>query len=214
MKLYTYYRSSASFRVRIALNIKGIQWEPAFVNLKVGEQNGAYKSTNPQGLIPYLEDMGNGISQSLAILEYIEERYPNPALLPSDPAAKAQVRAMAQLIACDIHPLNNLRVLNYLKTRLDHDQETVDRWYRHWITEGFAALESFVSTYGSPERCFGSALTLADCCLVPQIWNARRFKTNLEPFPRLVAIDKALASLPAFRDAAPETQPDNPEADY
>ncbi len=214
MKLYTYFRSSASFRVRIALNVKAIDWEPAYVNLKAGEQKGDYKRTNPQGLIPYLEDSTNGISQSLAILEYIEERYPEPALLPSGLAARAQVRAMAQLVACDIHPLNNLRVLNYLKTRLDHDQETTDRWYRHWINEGFAALEGLVAKYGSMERCFGAALTMADCCLVPQIWNARRFNTDLEPFPRLVAIDKALASLPAFRNAAPETQPDNPQADH
>ena len=212
MKLYTYYRSSASYRVRIALNMKGLACEMVPVHLAQGRQHDAdFLAINPQGLVPALvTDGGRVISQSLAIMEYLDEICPKPGLLPDDPDARAVVRAMAALIACDIHPLNNLRVLKYLKGTLGHDQTAVDGWYAHWISEGFAALETLISTYGSRKACFGDVPTMADVCLVPQMWNARRFAVDLEPFPNLVRIDAHLCHLQVFADAAPEVQPDAP----
>lgn len=209
MKLYGYFRSSASFRVRIALALKGIEVEQTHVHLPSGaHRDPAFLARNPQGFLPALElDDGTILTQSLAIIEYLDEIRPEPPLLPADPAGRARVRAMAELIACDIHPLNNLRVLKYLKDPLGHDQETVNRWYRHWIAEGFAALETLVSGRDGA-CCHGNQIGLADICLVPQMWNARRFETDLSPYPRLVRIDAALRAHPAFLAAAPEQQPD------
>jgi maleylacetoacetate isomerase/maleylpyruvate isomerase len=211
MKLHSFFRSSAAYRVRIALAIKGLAYETVVHNLRKDEQRKPeYCALNPQALVPALEDGGNVLTQSLAIIEYLEEAYPQtPSLLPSDPAERAVVRAMSQAIACDIHPLNNLRVLNYLKAQMGQSQEATDVWYRHWIGEGFAALETLASKYsGGGRYCFGDAVTMADACLVPQMYNARRFQTDLALYPTLVAISDSLERLPAFAAASPEGQPD------
>lgn len=206
--LYSYWRSSAAYRVRIALALKGLDYEVKPVDLRSGAQSGVgYKLLNPQGLVPYLIDDQVGLNQSLAIIEYIDETYPEPRLLPESPVERARVRAVAQAIACDIHPLNNLRVLKYLKKQLGQEQEAIDSWAQHWITQGFAALEEIAE--GSPGPfLFGAQVTLADICLVPQMYNARRVRTDLTNFPKLVEIDKALNSLDAFKRARPEAQPD------
>lgn len=214
MRLYTYFRSSAAYRLRIALNLKGIDWQPVSVNLAAGEQRGSdYLAVNAQGLVPALEiEGGETLAQSVALLEYLEETHPEPPLLPAGAIDRARVRAMVGLIACDIHPLNNLRILKYLKDPLGADQEAVGIWYRRWIARGFEALEQLVAQYGAPDGyCFGGAVTLADVLLVPQVYNARRFETDLTPYPRLVAIDARLQALKAFADAAPEAQPDAPK---
>jgi maleylacetoacetate isomerase/maleylpyruvate isomerase len=210
MKLYTYFRSSAAFRVRIALNLKGIAAEAVPVDLRPGaHRQPDYLARNPQGLIPALEDAGAVIAQSLAIIEYLEETHPQPPLLPRAALERARVRSMALAIACDIHPLNNLRVLNYLRTPLGHDQVTVDTWYRHWIDVGFRSLEEEARrASGDGHHLFGSELTLADVCLVPQMFNARRLACNLDPFPTLRGICSHLETLPAFARAAPDAQPD------
>ncbi|HEY5808550.1 MAG TPA: maleylacetoacetate isomerase [Povalibacter sp.] len=210
MKLYTFFRSSAAFRARIALNLKGLQFDSIPKAFAKNEHRAPdYLALNPQGLIPALEDDGVVLSQSLAIIEYLDERFPAPPFLPADPLGRARVRSMALAIACDIHPLNTLRVLNYLRGELQQDDAGVNRWYRHWVTEGFAGLEQQVRTYTSARRfCYVDALSLADICLVPQMFNARRFNTDLTPFPTLVAISTHLESLPAFADARPEVQPD------
>jgi maleylpyruvate isomerase len=212
MKLYTFFRSSASYRVRIALNLKGLEYEQAAIHLRRGggeQLKPAYKAVNPQALVPALQDNGQVYSQSLAIIEYLEERYPKPPLLPSDAADRAVVRSMALLIACEVHPIQNLRVLNHLKN--DHklsDDDTI-RWARHWINLGFSALEQMtISLSKQGEFCFGQRPTMADLCLVPQLGNARRFGVDLSAYPKLLAIEAACMSLPAFVDAAPENQPD------
>lgn len=212
MKLYTFFRSSASYRVRIALNLKRLQYEHVPVHLRRGggEQfSPTYRAINPQGLVPALEDDGHVLSQSLAIIEYLEERYPEPPLLPRDPAHRATVRSMALAVACEIHPLQNLRVLGYLRNVLQHSEEEVNAWYRHWVESGLVALEQMVRAV--PNRgafCFGHAPSLADLCLVPQLYNARRFACDLSACPTLLQIDEACRALPAFIDAAPENQPD------
>nr|WP_294864411.1 maleylacetoacetate isomerase [uncultured Pseudogulbenkiania sp.] len=211
--LYDYFRSSAAYRVRIALNLKELDYIQAPVNLVKGEQQGAaYLALNPQGLVPALSDNGVLLTQSLAICEYLDEAYPDtPRLLPLEPVARARARAIAQSIACDIHPLNNLRVLNYLKGELGVGDESRNEWYRHWITQGFAALERLLAdTAGS--YCVGDNVTLADVCLVPQLFNARRFAVDLAPYPRLVAVGEVLERLPAFAAAHPSRQPDTPPA--
>ncbi len=212
MKLYTYYRSSAAYRVRIALNLKGLDYESVskhFLRDGGEHRKPEFLEVNPQGLIPVLDVGGVVISQSLAIIEYLEETHPGTPLLPSAPAERAQVRAMAQLIACDIHPLNNLRVLQYLKTELKQDDISLSYWYQHWIAEGFAALEKLVQRHGKPGKtCYGQQITMADVCLVPQVYNARRFNVDLAPYPALSAATQHLESLPAFAQAAPENQPD------
>lgn len=210
LKLYSYFRSSAAYRVRIALNLKGLAHETEFVHLiKDGGQHikPAYRSINPQALLPTLEHDGRIITQSLAIMEYLDEIFPDPPLLPGDAEQRAKIRAFALAIACDIHPLNNLRVLNYVKGPLGQDQAAADTWYRHWVEDGLAACEALLPA-GKTKFCFGDRPTLSDTCLVPQIYNARRFKADLTAMPRLVAIDNACSELPAFAQAAPEAQPD------
>jgi maleylacetoacetate isomerase len=204
--LYDYWRSSAAYRVRIALNLKGQAYAAVSINLASGGQSDPdYVGKNPQGLVPLLIDDGAVMSQSLAIIEYLDECYPEPAFLPTSPRDRAHVRALAQIIACDIHPVNNLRMLNYLKGPLGVDDAGVATWYRHWITQGFKALETMVS---GTAFMFGKHVTLADICLVPQMANARRFATDLSAFPKLVQIDEALRALPSFEKALPENQPD------
>jgi maleylpyruvate isomerase len=212
MKLYTFFRSSASYRVRIALNLKGLDYQQAPIHLRRGggeQLNQSYRAINPQALVPALEDDGRILTQSLAIIEYLDERYPKPPVLPSDAADRAVVRSMALLIACEVHPIQNLRVLNHLKS--DHQQSDDDtiRWARHWIDLGLAALEQIViSASKQGSFCFGDTPTLADLCLVPQLGNARRFGLDLSAYPKLLAVEAACMSLAAFADAAPEKQPD------
>ncbi len=211
MKLYSYFRSSAAYRVRIALEVKGLAYEYVAKHLRCGEhRKPEYLAVNPQGLIPALDDDGVVVSQSLAILEYLEEAYPEtPRLLPASPADRARVRAMSQAIACDMHPLNNLRVLDYLKSQMGQNEDATSLWYRHWIAEGFRALEQSIGKHtGDGRHCFGDAVTLADVCLVPQVYNARRFAVDLAPYPVLVRVSESLESLPAFAKARPEVQPD------
>jgi maleylpyruvate isomerase len=209
MKLYTYFRSSAAFRVRIALNLKGISYEPVPIHLtKDGGQQKMpeYRAINPNMRVPSLAlSTGDVLTQSMAIVEYLDEVYPEPPLLPVDAVERAQVRAVAQLIACDIHPLNNLVVLNHLKGPLGHDQAAADEWYRHWVTKGFEALEPMLRP---GPYAFGSHVTIADLFLVPQVFNARRFQVDLVRFPSIVAVDAACAKLAAFDKARPEKQPD------
>lgn len=210
MQLYTLFLSSASFRVRIALNLKGLKYESISTALTKDAHRAAdYLALNPQGLIPALSIDGAVLSQSLAIIEYLEETHPQPALLPRDPVARAQVRSMAMVVACDIHPLDNLRVLNYLKGPLGQDKEAVNVWYRHWISAGFSGLEVLAQQHSRGGKyLYGDSVTMADICLVPQVFNARRFATDLSAFPTLVAISTHLESLPAFAAARPEVQPD------
>lgn len=212
MKLYTFFRSSASYRVRIALNLKGLKYEQAPIHLRRGggeQLSAAYKAINPQALVPALEDGGKILTQSLAIIEYLEERYPQPPLLPRDPADKAVVRSMALIIACEIHPIQNLRVLQYVKREYNQSDDQVNRWAQHWINLGLAALEQMI--VAQPRRgkfCLGDTPTLADICLVPQLGNARRYGCDLSPHPAIIEIEKNCMALPAFADAAPEKQPD------
>ena len=208
--LHDYYRSSAAYRVRIALNLKGVDYESRRVNLAEGAQKGAeYRAINPQGFVPMLEIDGLKLTQSLSIIMYLATRFPEPPLLPADPGEAAHVRAMALAIACDIHPLNNLRVLNYLRQELKQDDEAVNAWYRHWVSAGFEGLEQQVRRHSKRERfCFADAVSLADVLLVPQMFNARRFQTDLTPFPTLVTISTYLETLPEFAAARPEVQPD------
>ena len=212
MKLYTFFRSSASYRVRIALDLKGIGCEQASIHLRRGggeQLSAAYKAINPQGLVPALEDNGKILTQSLAIIEYLEEKYPKPPIFPADPADKALVRSMAMVIACEVHPIQNLRVLNYVKATYNQTDAQVNQWAQHWIDLGLAALEQMI--LAQPKRgkfCFGDAPTLADICLVPQLGNARRYGCDLAKHPTIVEIEKSCMALPAFADAAPEKQPD------
>lgn len=209
--LYAYFRSSASWRVRIALAYKDLPYELVPVHLlrDGGEQNGAaFRALNPQGLVPCLVEDGRVLTQSLAICEYLDERHPQPPLLPASAADRAQVRALSQAIACDIHPLDNLRVLQYLRHALGQSKDRVDAWYRHWIEVGFQALETELVRAGAGRHCFGDAVTLADICLVPQVANARRLAVDLAHFPSIVRIDAHLTALPAFVASAPARQPD------
>lgn len=206
--LYTFWRSSAAYRVRIALGLKRLDYASVPVDLRAGAQHGpGFGLINPQGLVPALIDGGAALAQSLAIIEWLDETYPEPPLLPGDAAARARARAAAYMIACDIHPLGNLRTLQYLKREFGQPQEAVDAWVRHWIATSFAPLEEIAAAGGGP-YLMGAAVTLADCCLAPQMYNARRFSVDLGPYPALVAADFALAELDAFRAARPEAQAD------
>jgi len=203
-RLFDYFRSSASYRVRIALNLKGVDYESAPVNLVEGGQKGPdYRAVNPQGLIPALEIDGRILVQSLAIVDYLEATRPDPALLPADPADAAHVRALALVVACDIHPLNNLRVLKYLSGPLGRPQEARDDWYRHWVSEGFAALEAMAAARAG-RFLFGDSPTLADICLVPQLFNARRFDVPLDAYPTLLRADSEANRLEPFAAARPD----------
>jgi maleylacetoacetate isomerase/maleylpyruvate isomerase len=211
VKLYSFFRSSAAYRARIALNVKGLQYE--YVAKHLAKHGGEHKladylAINPQGFIPALEHDGALITQSVAIIEYLDEVFPSPPLLPRRPVDRAMVRAMSLLVACDIHPLNNLRVLNYLKSPLQHDSDAISEWYKHWIAEGFAALDQLIAKHSSGSYCFGDALTMADILLVPQVANSRRYQMDLAPYPSLHKVTTHLEALPTFLAARPEVQPD------
>jgi len=209
VKLYSYFRSSAAYRARIALNIKGLGYDTIPIHLiKEGGLNRKpeFRAINPLMRVPALTlDSGDVLTQSLAIIEYLDETHPQPPLLPRDPIKRAQVRAAAQLIACDIHPLNNTSPLRYLKNTLGQEQAKIDAWYHHWIIEGFTALEAMIAP---KPYAFSPDVTLADICIVPQVANARRLKVPLDAFPKIVGVDAACAKLPAFDKARPENQPD------
>jgi maleylpyruvate isomerase len=212
MKLYTYFRSSAAYRTRIAFNLKGVKCDTVSVDLRApasDQHKGEYLAVNPQGLVPALVVEDTTIAQSLAIIEYLDEVHPTPPLLPRSPVDRARVRAMALAVACDMHPLNNLRVLNYLRSPLNQDEATVNAWYRHWIAVGFGGLEQEARrASGDGRHMFGSTVTIADIYIVPQMYNARRFKCDITPYPTLRSICAHLEALPAFAKAAPEAQPD------
>jgi maleylpyruvate isomerase len=209
VKLYSFFRSSAAYRVRIALNLKGMPCEIVPIHMrKEGGQHRKpdYRAVNPQMRVPALElDNGDVLTQSLAIIEYLDEIHPEPPLLPADPVERARVRAIAQMVACDIHPLNNLLVLLHLKNTLKHEQAEIDAWYHHWVIEGFTAIEAMIAP--APYAC-GARVSLADACLVPQVYNARRLNVPLDRFPKIVAADAACLKLAAFDKAKPESQPD------
>lgn len=213
LALHSYFRSSASYRVRIALNLKGLPYTYVPVHLlKDGGQQHSivYQRINPAKLVPTLVDDGHAIGQSLAIMEYLDETHPEPALLPRDPLGRARVRALAQSVACEIHPLNNLRVLSYLENDLQVNEDTKATWYRHWITLGFTAIEAkLVNDSATGKFCHGNTPGLADCCLIPQIANSRRFDTPLDAFPTIQRIEQACLELDAFSRAAPQFQPDS-----
>jgi maleylacetoacetate isomerase/maleylpyruvate isomerase len=210
MKLHTYFRSSASFRVRIALALKGVPCDSAFVSLVKGEHaTDAFRAVNPQALVPALEDGGRTLIQSLAIMEYLEERHPQPPLLPRDPLDRAYVRAVCGIVACEIHPLNNLRTLKHIRRTYGLDEAGVNAWYRHWIADGLGMLERYLVAEDRAGRCaFGDAPTMADCCIVPQIFNARRYDCDLAPYPRVMRVFDACMQLEPFIAAQPSQQPD------
>jgi maleylacetoacetate isomerase len=209
MRLYSFFRSSAAFRVRIALNVKGVEYETVAVDLPGAEhREPKFRALNPQATIPTLDDDGTILWQSLAIIEYLDTKFPTPRLIPSAPVARARVQALAQLIVCEIHPLNNLRVLQYLRGELKLDYAAVSKWYSHWIAEAFGPLETLVTQFSGGRYCYGDSLSLADVCLVPQMYNARRFNCDLTPYPTLQRIAAGLEAEPAFAAAAPQLQPD------
>ena len=204
--LYDYWRSSAAYRVRIALNLKGVDYESRQVDLREGEQRSAdYRALNPQGLVPMLEIDGHRLTQSLAIINYLDLRYPNQPLIPALAAERAHVVAMAMIIACDIHPLNNLRVLKYLKDPLGHSQDQIDAWYAHWISEGLPALEAMAAPKAG-KFLFGNGPSGADVCLVPQLYNARRYNVALDAYPTLLRAEENANQLEPFAAAHPDRQ--------
>ena len=209
MKLYTYFRSSAAFRVRIALNLKGLAYEPVFVHLAKGEHRAAaFAKVNVQALLPTLElDDGTRLNQSLAIIEYLDETHPAKPLIPKDGLGKARVRSLSYLVASEIHPLNNLRVLQHLKRALGQNEDQINTWYRHWIADGLAKLETELAN-SKGKFCHGDTPTMADCCLVPQIFNAKRYQSDLAPYPNTMRVFEACMQLEAFDRAQPSKQPD------
>ena len=210
MKLHNYFRSSASFRVRIALELKGLAYEYIPVHIARGDhKKPPYAALSADMLVPMLEIDGEKLSQSMAIIEYLDEKHPAPALLPPDAAGRAKVRALAQSIACEIHPVNNLRILKYLVRELKLDEEAKNKWYRHWCREGLEAFERQLAQWPAARYCYGDTPTLADCCLVPQIFNARRFDVSFEGLPRTMAAFDACMALPAVQKAQPSACPDN-----
>ena len=210
MKLYTYFRSSAAYRVRIAMNLKGLAYDPEFIHLAKGGHNDAsYGAVNPAKLLPALIDDGQLLTQSLAIMEYLDETHPAVPLLPKTPLARARVRALSQLIACEIHPLNNLRALKYLNRVLKVSEEQKSAWYRHWVEDGLAKLEAMLADGGTGTFCHGDTPGMADCCLVPQVANGKRFDCNFDHVPTVMRIWDACNELDAFQKAAPQNQPDN-----
>ena len=211
MKLFNYFRSSASFRVRIALGLKGLRYDYISVHLAKGEhKQAAYADMSADQLVPLLElDDGTRLSQSMAIIEYLDDSHPEPPLLPRDALGRARVRALAQSIACEIHPLNNLRVLKYLAKEIAVNEDTKNTWYRHWVRSGLESFERQLALWPESEFCFGNTPTLADCCLVPQIFNGQRFNTPLDGLPRTMAAFEACMALPAFQQAQPSACPDN-----
>jgi maleylacetoacetate isomerase len=209
MKLYSFFRSSAAYRVRIALNLKGVDYETVSVDLpSSAHRTEEFRALNPQATIPTLDDDGTILWQSLAIIDYLDARYPSPRLIPQDPVARARAQALAQAIVCEIHPLNNLRVLKYLRGELALDDAAVNKWYAHWIAEAFGPLETLVGRWSGGRYCYGDTLTVADVCLVPQLYNARRFNCDLAPYPTVVRLAAELEREPAFARAAPQLQPD------
>jgi maleylacetoacetate isomerase/maleylpyruvate isomerase len=208
MKLYNYFRSSASFRVRIALELKGLPYNYIPVHLVKGEhRQSGFQAIAPEMLVPHLEVDGHNLAQSMAIIEYLDETHPRVPLLPAEPVARAHVRALAQSIACEIHPLNNLRVLKYLVREMGVDEEAKNRWYRHWVRSGLEAFELQLAAHAGP-FCWGDTPTLADCCLVPQIFNGQRFDVDFSGLPRTMAAFEACMALPAFQRAQPSSCPD------
>ena len=209
LTLYSYYRSSAAYRVRIALNLKQLDYRLETLNLLTGEEKAvAYAALNPQRLVPTLEHDGCHLIQSMAILEYLEEVFPQVSLLPAGAADRAWVRGLADIVACDIHPVNNLRILKYLVQAFGVDEEQKLSWYRHWVAEGFDALESLLQDRSNRRYCFGESPGLADVALIPQVYNARRFAVDMDPYPVITAIEQHCLTLPAFDRAVPENQPD------
>jgi maleylacetoacetate isomerase len=213
MQLYGYFRSSAAFRLRIALNLKQLEYENAFIHLRRGDQGqAAFRGVNPQGLVPALDIDGQTLIQSLAIIEYLDETHPEPPLLPPDPAGRARVRALAAIVACDIHPINNLRVLRYLQKPLGHDHAAIESWYNHWIVEGFDPLEKLLADDDRTGGfCHGDRPGLADIALVPQVVNAERYRLDLGPYPTINRIFETCMMLDAFAAAHPQRQPDREE---
>jgi maleylacetoacetate isomerase/maleylpyruvate isomerase len=209
VKLYTYFRSSAAFRVRIALNLKGIAYEPRYVHLPKGEHRKTdFSELNAQALLPALEDGEAVLNQSLAIIEYLEETRPNPPLLPGDALGRARVRSLSLLVACEIHPLNNLRTLKYLSKALGQDEEGIKTWYRHWIADGLAKLEAELARGPKGKFSHGDTPSMADCCLVPQVFNAKRYDSDLAPYRSVMRVFGECMKLEAFDQAQPAKQPD------
>lgn len=210
MKLYNYFRSSASFRVRIALELKGLPYEYVPVHIAKGEhRQPAFADVGLEGLVPVLELAdGTRLTQSMAIIEYLDEVHPEPALLPADPLARARVRALAQIVACEIHPVNNLRILKYLTRELHVSEDAKNTWYRHWVRTGLEAFERQLAAAPAGRFCHGDTPTLADCCLVPQIFNGQRFNTPFDGLTRTMAVFEACMALPAFQQAQPSACPD------
>ncbi|MCA1453570.1 maleylacetoacetate isomerase [Bradyrhizobium sp. BRP22] len=209
-QLYTFFRSSTSFRLRIALACKRLDYEPRYVSLpKMEHRAPSYREINPQGLVPLLVEGGRSLIQSMAVIEYLDEVYPDPPLMPKDPLGRIYVRAVSQIIGCEIHPLNNVRVLKHLKAQFEADEAATNAWYRHWIAEGLSGLEDYLRRERLFGRfCYGDSVTMADICLVPQIFNARRFDCRLDAYPTLLAITDRCMTLDAFRAAEPSTQAD------